>query len=219
LLPGGRGQSLATTFIPANTVDFNNASRTVLIDVLPAQPTFSKLAAPTIPYRAASTTLSGHLAAGTLPATGAVMVTLNGVTQAATINSSGDFSTTFDTSSLPVKTSPYTVTYAYAGMLNFAATSANSSLTVLSPQQQITSIKGQVNTLVSAKYLSAGNGQTLLSMLDGAITALNGGDSTTAINYLNKFIKQVNIFQAPKKLTPAQAQGLIIAAQTAIASA
>jgi hypothetical protein len=96
LLDAGLGQSLTATFTPADTADFNNAMMTVQINVLQAQPSFSNLSAPTIPYGAATTTLGGHLAAGTLPATGTVSITLNGVTQTAPINSSGDFSSSFN---------------------------------------------------------------------------------------------------------------------------
>ena len=48
-------------------------------------------------------------------------ITLNSVTQTATVDSSGNFTTTFNTASLGVAGGPYTVTYAFAGNPTFIA--------------------------------------------------------------------------------------------------
>lgn len=219
LLQAGLSQSLATSFVPTDTVDFDSASKTVSINVFLAQPTFSSLSGPTIPYGAVSTNLGGHLAAGTLAATGSVNVTLNGVTQAATINSSGDFSATFNTATLAVAGSPYTITYAYAGTPNFAVTSATASLIVLSAQEQVALVESQVNTLVTTGVLNGGNGNALTAKLDSATANLSAGKTAAGVNQLNAFINQVNAFQKSGTLSGAQAQALIAAANQAIASA
>ena len=79
-------------------------------------PTFSALTSPTIVYGTSTTTLTGHLGSGTAYPTGSdVSVTLNSVTQTASVDGSGDFTTTFSTGSLGVAGGPYTVTYAFAG--------------------------------------------------------------------------------------------------------
>ena len=47
-------------------------------------------------------------------------ITLNSVVQTATVDGSGDFTTTFSTASLGVAGGPYTVTYAFAGSPGFS---------------------------------------------------------------------------------------------------
>ena len=65
----------------------------------------------------ASIILSGTVSGGStlLSAGETVSITLNGVTQNATINASGGFAASFDVSALPVSSTPYPVTYAYSG--------------------------------------------------------------------------------------------------------
>ena len=95
-------------------------------------PTFSALTSPTIVYGTSTTTLTGHLGSGTAYPTGSnVSITLNSVTQTASVDGSGDFTTTFSTGSLGVAGGPYTVTYAFAGNSSFtAATDTSTTLTV-----------------------------------------------------------------------------------------
>ena len=85
-------------------------------------PTFSSVSSQTIVYGTSTTTLTGELGPGTDYPTGStVSVTVDSVTQYATVDSNGDFSTTFDTASLGVADVPYTVTYAFAGNASFGA--------------------------------------------------------------------------------------------------
>src|SRR5205823_589224 len=57
---------------------------------------------------------------------------LHGVTQTATLNGNGDFSTTFNTAALGVAGSPYTITYSYAGDASFSpAGDSSTTLTVI----------------------------------------------------------------------------------------
>ena len=76
--------------------------------------------------------MTGHLGSGTAYPTGSnVSITLNSVTQTASVDGSGDFTTTFSTGSLGVAGGPYTVTYAFAGNSSFAAaTDTSTTLTV-----------------------------------------------------------------------------------------
>src|SRR5205823_3895312 len=95
-------------------------------------PTFSGLTSPTIVYGTSTTTLTGHLGSGTAYPTGSsVSITLNSVVQTATVDGSGNFTTTFSTAALGVAGSPYTITYAFAGSPGFnPASDTSRSLTV-----------------------------------------------------------------------------------------
>ncbi len=92
-------------------------------------------ASQTISYGTPSVTLSGRLAANAgqqqVPSGEPVTITLDGVPQTALFDSNDDFSTTFDTHALGVSGSPYSITYSYAGDLNFLnASDGSTALTV-----------------------------------------------------------------------------------------
>lgn len=112
---------------------FADTYTNTIYEVRGATPTFDSLSSPTITYGDPSVTLSGHIALGTASVPpGNLNITLNGVTQAATIDpSTGDFSSVFTTSSLGASSSPYTITYAYSTTSDFGMTAkANTTLTV-----------------------------------------------------------------------------------------
>jgi uncharacterized repeat protein (TIGR01451 family) len=83
----------------------------------------------TITAGTASINLSGTIGSGTsYPAAGeTVSISINGVTQTATIGSSGAFSATFATAAIPASTTPYTINYSYAGDPNFTSTTDTST--------------------------------------------------------------------------------------------
>ena len=92
-----------------------------------------------ITYGTPTVTITGTLADGSLVPRGeTVAVTLNGIQQSATINSNGSFSTIFNTSSLPVSGSPYSVSYAYTSDGNFTSANAMPTLTVTQATPAIT---------------------------------------------------------------------------------
>ncbi len=93
---------------------------------------FSDFNSPTIVYGTSTTTLSGQIGSGTAYPTGSnVSITLDSVTQMALIDGSGNFSTTFTTTSLGVTGSPYSVAYVFAGNATFTtATDSSTTLTV-----------------------------------------------------------------------------------------
>jgi hypothetical protein len=109
------------------------ASNTLVVNVLPAKPTFSDLSTPTIVVGTASVTIVGKLNAnaGTvmIPAGQIVQVRLYGVTQNVAIDASGNFSAMFATNSLKRDRS-YTIVFRYAGDTNFGAAAGSSTLTV-----------------------------------------------------------------------------------------
>lgn len=96
-----------------------------------SQPEFSNLTAPTITYGTASVSLGGTIAAGSqIPSGKSVAVTLDGVTQNATIGNDGSFSAAFATTTLAASATPYTVSYVFDSEGNFEGASATSKLTV-----------------------------------------------------------------------------------------
>src|SRR5208283_6151886 len=71
------------------------------LTVDPAPTLFTTLASPTIDAGDGSTSLWGEIAAGSLIPTGSVAITINGVTEPATIHPvTGDFSASFPTAAL-----------------------------------------------------------------------------------------------------------------------
>src|SRR5262249_17366852 len=95
-------QQVRVTFTPSATAHYNSVNADVMLTVAKASPTFSDLLLPSIVYGTATTTLTGPLGAGSVlpPEGAAVDVTLNGVTQQAALDASGDFSTAFATATL-----------------------------------------------------------------------------------------------------------------------
>ena len=110
-----------------------DASNVAMVSIrVRATTAFSNLSAPTIVYGTAMTTLSGKITAGSMvpPNTEHVSITLNGVTQDATIQSDGTFSSDFDTHALDVAHSTYTIKWQYDGDTTFTPASTTTSLTV-----------------------------------------------------------------------------------------
>jgi hypothetical protein len=105
-------------------------------------PSFSNLAGPTITYGQSSVTLGGQISSSSGLPPGDVNITVNGVTQSAAINQTdGSFSASFDTSTLGVSGSPYTITYSYPGQNNYASiTDASQSLTVAQAVTTLTNL-------------------------------------------------------------------------------
>jgi len=106
-----------------------NVARTFTINK--ATPAFIALSSPPIEAGSASTAIGGTLAFGVLVPTGTVAVTLNGVKVNALVAPGGQFSATVPAGSLSVASSPYTVSFAYAGDTNFNGATGSSSLVVV----------------------------------------------------------------------------------------
>jgi hypothetical protein len=137
-------------------------------------PSFSNLAGPTITYGQSSVTLGGTISAGTTYPPGSVNITLAGVTESASINpNDGTFSAVFNTSTLGVSGSPYTITYSYPGQDNYAAIMDSSkSLTV---NQAVTTLSN-----LSSPTIVVGTPKVALSGTVGSNSpALPTGQSIT----------------------------------------
>ena len=72
---------------------------------------------------------------------------------------------------------------------------------------------------MSSGALSANNGNTLKSMVTDAMNFFSAGNTTAGVNKMNAFINKVKDFRKAGKLTDAQADDLINAAQWIITSA
>ena len=93
--------------------------------------TFSGLSGPSVAYGTASTTVSGQLADGSRAPNGeSLAVTFQGPPQSVTIGPGGAFSVVLDTAGLTASSSPYPVTFSYAGDDVYGSASLISSLTV-----------------------------------------------------------------------------------------
>ena len=95
-------------------------------------PVFTGLTAPlTIAYGTSSVAVGGAIGVDGRHPSGSVAVTLGGMTQLAPINATtGAFSATFATSTLAAGTTPYPLTYSYAGDADFESASDNASTTI-----------------------------------------------------------------------------------------
>jgi hypothetical protein len=124
-VPGG---TAVWTF--AGDADYGTAAGSASIVIGKATPSFSNLSAAGITDRTTSANLSGRLSLVSLIPTGRVAITLDGVTQYATIQADGSFSSSFGTSSLTPSRSPYGIVYRYAGNRNFNSTIGSGTVTV-----------------------------------------------------------------------------------------
>jgi hypothetical protein len=154
-VPSGAGTYDA--FVEWSSADPNYYSATVesTYTISKATPTFSGLSSPAVNVGTSAVTVSGRIAAGAVaPGGDDVAVTLNGVTQAATVSGGGSFSTTFSIAGLATGT--YPITYTYLGdPAHFGAASNNfaaGTLTVQAAPSIVTSPVSQ--TVVSGSSVT-----------------------------------------------------------------
>ena len=97
-----------------------------------------------------------------------VAITLDGVTQDATVTG-GSFSSSFNTSTLGVAGSPYTITYAYAGDANLnTASDTSQTVTVTKAQPAFSGLTGPT--------IAYGTATTTLS---GSISLVPNGEAVS----------------------------------------
>jgi hypothetical protein len=153
-IPNGAGTY--AVFAEFTSGDPNYYSSTVngTLVINKATPAFSNLSSRAVKAGTPTVTLSGHIAAGSaIPSGDDVAITLNGITQAATVSSGGSFSSTFSIQGLPAGT--YAITYGYLGdatHFNAAASVASGTLTVQAAPSILTSPGSQ--TVVSGNSVT-----------------------------------------------------------------
>ncbi len=165
--PSATLTTMATLASPDVTV--NNLTASATITVTSQEPAFSGLSSPTITYGTPTTTLTGTLAVGGSGlAQASVSITLNSVGQTVTTDSNGNFTTTFNTATLGVAGSPYTVTYFYAGNASYSsATDTSTTEKVTKAHLTVTAVvtpgdigHGDPVPTPTATYSGFVNGQT-----------------------------------------------------------
>ena len=75
-------------------------------------------------------------------------------------------------------------------------------------EDQIQLATDYVHDLVSEEILNKGQGNALVSKLEGVLSALDKGNTNAALNKLNAFINQVNAFEEANFLTTDEADAL-----------
>ncbi|HXG64790.1 MAG TPA: right-handed parallel beta-helix repeat-containing protein [Blastocatellia bacterium] len=90
------------------------------------------------------------------------------------------------------------------------------AVTVQTPQQATQLLIAQVNDLVAQGTLKQGEGNALTAKLEAALKQVGRGNFHTAANQLRAFIHQVEAFVKAGKLSPAQGEALINAANAII---
>ncbi len=136
----------------------------------------------TIPYGTATVEIGGEITSGTQIPTGTVVITLDGTTQSTAIASSdGAFDAILTASALHAASSPYQITYSYAGGNGFNQVFAIRFLTV-APILTVTADDeteafGSNPPALTASYQGFVNGDTVASLTEPVVL------STTAAAY------------------------------------
>jgi len=99
----------------------------------------------------------------------------------------------------------------------YYAGSHTSALRIYDPSADVTSLMSEVNALVSAGTLEAGNGNALTSKFEAAVASIARGTDGTAINQIEAFINQVNALVRSGNLALGIGSQLIDAANAIIA--
>ncbi len=186
-------------------------------------PVFSGLSDRTITYGTPSVVISAALSSGSQSPVGDVVaITLDGVTEGASIQSDGSFSAMFSTTSIHASPTAYTITYTSATQAPFLAASAASRLTVnpgsltITANSQTMPFGGPVPAL-TASYTGFVNGDTPASLANpvalGTSATSNSESGTyliTAIgasstDYVIRYVAGTMTVEPPA--TPATAQG------------
>lgn len=107
-----------------------------------------------------------------------------------------------------------TITATCDGALDMAGNSGAASLTytVITPQQAIIKLQGNIQTLVDQGILNRGQANGLIQLLGNALRSLDSGWMTPACNQLNAFINQVKA-KSPRPIDAATAATLLDAAE------
>ncbi len=193
--PLPEGTLLSSNFLGSGNVAYityqggNGASVAIIVKALA---TFSHLtSSPTIAYGTATLALSGHLAAGTLlpPSGETITINIDGNAETTTLNGSGNFTLNYNSGTLPASSTPYTISYSYAGDADFTnASDTSTTLTVTTATVTITagpqsSVYGTTPSVDQTQYSVAGlvNGDHLTTVPTLTLTGV------TAASHVNTY--------------------------------
>ena len=139
-----------------------------------------------------------------------------GVNGSVTIEADGTVTYTPDSDFHGTDSFTYTVTTSTPANTETAVV----NVTVRSAQQQIDEVLiPAIEDLVTSGILNGGQGNSLLSKLEGATAKFDQAKTNAGINQMEAFINQVEAFVQSGKLTPEEGQTLINAAEAVILSA
>jgi len=179
----------AGQYLNAATVTSNNGStqnQTLLsistITVQSAPSAFSGLSGSQSAAFGVPVTLSGVVSANDPvfppPGVEVVTVTIDGIVQNATIGANGVFATTFK--NIPASTTPYVITYHYAGDANFApATNSSTTLTVTKANSTTTITSNTPNPSTTAQVVTVAFKVTGATVPTGSVTVTAKLSATT----------------------------------------
>ena len=103
------------------------------------------------------------------------------------------------------------------GVGNVDVTPASFSWTILTTEEASEEVISDVETLVDSGTVNSGQGNALISKIEGVLKQLAKGKSKTALNQLRATINQVQSLVADGVLTPEDGQALIDAINAIIA--
>jgi hypothetical protein len=184
--------------------NYSNATVLTHLTIAKAKPTFSNLTSPSVAVGATSTAIDGYLSAGVSPVGDYVIITVNGVSEAAPVSTGiGYFYATFDTSAFAA--GKYTISYAFAGDANFKIANGSSTLTVGAPvvTQNPTNVSAIAGNTVS--FTAAATGAPTMTVqwqvsTDGGKTwhdvTGNASAQTTTLSFTAKLSQKGNRFRA-----------------------
>ena len=182
-IPNGAGSYAVYAEFTSGDPNYYSATAEGTLVINKATPTFSSLSSPTVKSGASTVTLTGHIAAGTTAPSGDdVALTLNGITEPATVNSSGSFSATFNIQGLAAGS--YPITYEYLGdatHFNAAGTGGAGTLTFLAAQVAPSIVQSPVSQTVTS-----GSSVTFSASATGTpAPTVQWQQSTNGTNYTN----------------------------------
>jgi hypothetical protein len=177
VLNAGAGQPLLASFTPTDSNNYNATSKSVMINVLKANPAFSNLGSPTIGCTSATTTLSGTISFGSFVPTGDVAITFDAVTQNAAIQPDGSFSASFATGSLTPANSPLAITYTYGGDNNFNPAGGAGTVTIVDTVLPTITLNG-----VSISVWPPNHSYHAISVADLVANASDSCDTSVNLN-------------------------------------
>ena len=128
------------------------------------------------------------------------------------IDASGNAYVTGDTASEDFPTTPGAFDISYNGGIRDAFVTKLAT----TPQGQISILLAEIQALVSQGVLNRGQGISLTTPLNAALTQFNRGNCSLAVIQLNSFIARVAAFERAGILTAAQSQELISEAERTI---